>query len=119
MQQALKRASSVPTRVPETTQLGSFPEKTQSQQESIEIPATIASTFTRSSTEESVTNAGRSVNTNGTSREPLLFMNNSSSSNAPTESTQTPEDDYKTNTSQSLPKLPGVIPLSAQNIGWL
>lgn len=118
MQQALKRASSVPTRVPDATQLASFPEITQSQQDSIEIPTTIASTLTPSSTEESVTHAGTTINTNGTSREPLIFTNNSSSSNPATESMQTPEDDYKMHTT-SMPKLPGVIPLSGQNLGWL
>lgn len=52
------------------------------------------------------------------SREPLLY--NSSSSNQATASSQTPEEDYK-NQSQSLPKLPGIIPLSGHTnaTGWL
>ncbi|KAJ8960377.1 hypothetical protein NQ314_006067 [Rhamnusium bicolor] len=87
--------------------------------DSMEIPTTVATTLTPSTTEESVTTVGPSIPNSGTSREPLMY--NSSSSNPATGSSQTPDDEYKPNTSQSLPKLPGVIPLSGHNgpTGWL
>lgn len=115
--QVLKRASSVPTRVPEVPQITHRHEKTQSQQESVDAVALlppVSSTLTPSTTEESVTTAGH-----GASREPLIY-NSSNSSNQATGSSQTPEDEYR-NTMQSLPKLPGVIPLSGHNgpSGWL
>lgn len=116
----LKRASSVPTRVPEVVQLMHRHEQTQSQQDSVEIQAaTQATTLTPSTTEESVTNAGQSQMASGiSSREPLLY--NSSSSNQATGSSQTPEEEYRNN-GQGLSKLPGVIPLSGHNCpsGWL
>lgn len=119
-QQVLKRASSVPTRVPEIIQILPRHEKTQSQQDSMEVPTTVAPTLTPSTTEESVTTVGPSMPISGTSREPLMY-NYSSSSNPATGSSQTPDDEYKPNTSQSLPKLPGVIPVSGHNgpTGWL
>lgn len=119
-QQVLKRASSVPTRVPEIIPILSRHEKTQSQQDSIEVQTTVAPTLTPSTTEESVTAVGPSMPGSGTSREPLMY-NYSSSSNPATGSSQTPDDDYKPNTSQSLSKLPGVIPVSGHNgpTGWL
>ncbi|XP_023311721.1 transient receptor potential-gamma protein [Anoplophora glabripennis] len=119
-QQVLKRASSVPTRVPEIIQILPRHEKTQSQQDSMEVPTTVAHTLTPSTTEESVTTVGPSMTVSGTSREPLMY-NYSSSSNPATGSSQTPDDEYKPNTSQSLPKLPGVIPVSGHNgpTGWL
>ncbi|CAG9820158.1 unnamed protein product, partial [Phaedon cochleariae] len=122
-QQVLKRASSVPTRVPEVVQMIRHHEKTQSQQDSIEIQQTVLATLTPSTTEESVNAVGPLLTITGTSREPLLF--NSSSSNQATGSIQTPEEEeYHPNapsTSQSLPKLPGVIPVSGYNgpTGWL
>ncbi|GJQ65198.1 hypothetical protein Trydic_g7337 [Trypoxylus dichotomus] len=118
--QVLKRASSVPTRVPEVVQLMQRHEQTQSQQDSVEIPPpTAPTTLTPSTTEESVTNAGQSQIASGiSSREPLLY--NSSSSNQATGSSQTPEEEYRNN-GQGLNKLPGVIPLSGHNCpsGWL
>ncbi|XP_017783884.1 PREDICTED: transient receptor potential-gamma protein-like [Nicrophorus vespilloides] len=118
--QVLKRASSVPTRVPEVLQIIQKHEQTQSQQESVEIPP-VTTTLTPSTTEESVNNGTQNtlIATGTSSREPLLY--NSSSSNPTTCSSQTPEDEYKGNTGSSLPKLPGVIPLSGHNgpTGWL
>lgn len=114
----LKRASSVPTRVPEVIQMVSHHDKTQSQQDSVEIPISAPPTLTPSTTEESVTAVGQN-NPGASSREPLLCY--SSSSNQATGSSQTPEEEFKTHNSQSLPKLPGVIPLSGHNgpTGWL
>lgn len=114
----LKRASSVPTRVPDVSQIINRHEKTQSQQESVDTvlqTQAVASTLTPSTTEESVTTAGHGIS----SREPLL-NNSSYSSNPATGSSQTPEDEYRHN-GQGLPKLPGVIPLSGHNgpAGWL
>ncbi|XP_076273202.1 transient receptor potential cation channel gamma isoform X2 [Rhynchophorus ferrugineus] len=104
--QVLKRASSVPTRVPEVSQLAGRHEKAQSQQDSIEITPVGGSNTTPSNT-----------GPNDSFKEPLLYT--SSSSNPATGSTQTPEEDVKQNP-HSLPKLPGVIPLSGQNnAGWL
>ncbi|XP_048519187.1 transient receptor potential-gamma protein-like, partial [Dendroctonus ponderosae] len=120
--QVLKRASSVPTRVPEViSQPVSRHEKTQSQQGSIEIPpASSGPTITPSTTEESFTATIPTglPGANGSSREPLLYT--SSSSNPPTGSTQTPDEECK-QTQHILPKLPGVIPLSGHNhnTGWL
>ncbi|KAJ8982358.1 hypothetical protein NQ317_013109 [Molorchus minor] len=116
--QVLKRASSVPTRVPEVIPIVLRHEKTQSQQDSIEVPTAATSTLTPSTTEESVTTIGPNP-INGTSREPLMC--NSSSSNPATGSLPTPDDEYKPNTSHSLSKLPGVIPVSGHNgpTGWL
>ncbi|VEN34849.1 unnamed protein product [Callosobruchus maculatus] len=100
-------------------------EKTQSQQDSIELPTTAASTLTPSTTEESVATNGRSLvpptaPASGTSREPLLFNNSSSSNAQTTMSSQTPEEEFKYATSQSLPKLPGVVPVSGHSSsGWL
>lgn len=113
----MKRASSVPTRVPEVIQITSH-DKSQSQQDSVEIPISAPPTLTPSTTEESVTAVGHS-HTGTSSREPLLYY--SSSSNQATGSSQTPEEEFKGNNSQSLPKLPGVIPLSGHNgpTGWL
>ncbi|KAI4462525.1 transient receptor potential channel [Holotrichia oblita] len=117
----LKRASSVPTRVPEVVQLMQKHEQTQSQQDSVEISQTTApTTLTPSTTEESVTNAGHSQMVSGiSSREPLLY--NSSSSNQATGSSQTPEEEYRNNGQGLTTKLPGVIPLSGHNCpsGWL
>ncbi|CAH2014704.1 unnamed protein product [Acanthoscelides obtectus] len=122
-QQVLKRASSVPTRVPEVDQMIPRHEKTQSQQDSIELPVAAASTLTPSTTEESVAAYAppTAAPASGTSREPLLFNNSSSSNAQTTMSSQTPEDEFKQHaTSQSLPKLPGVIPVSGHNTsGWL
>ncbi|VEN34848.1 unnamed protein product [Callosobruchus maculatus] len=120
-QQVLKRASSVPTRVPEVDQMIPRHEKTQSQQDSIELPTTAASTLTPSTTEESVaTNVPPTAPASGTSREPLLFNNSSSSNAQTTMSSQTPEEEFKYATSQSLPKLPGVVPVSGHSSsGWL
>lgn len=89
----------------------------QPHQQSIELSTVQTSTLTPSTTEESVTNAGQNIPSGISSREPLIYT---SSSNPTTGSSQTPEDDYKAN-SQSLPKLPGVIPLSGHNgpSGWL
>ncbi|KAK9745578.1 Ion transport protein [Popillia japonica] len=119
--QVLKRASSVPTRVPEVVQLMQKHEQTQSQQDSVEIAQTTApTTLTPSTTEESVTNAGHSQMASGiSSREPLLY--NSSSSNQATGSSQTPEEEYRNNGQGLTTKLPGVIPLSGHNCpsGWL
>lgn len=121
-QQVLKRAASVPTRVPEEGRLVPRHEKTQSQQDSMEIPATVPSNLTPSTTEESVNTMGPTIRPSGTSREPLLF--NSSSSN-PTGSSQTPDDEYRPPAgcqNQSHPKLTGVIPVSGHNgptTGWL
>ncbi|XP_063903839.1 transient receptor potential-gamma protein isoform X2 [Zophobas morio] len=114
--QVLKRASSVPTRVPEVIQMVSH-DKTQSHQDSVEIPISAPPTLTPSTTEESVAAAGQH-NAGASSREPLLYY--SSSSNQATGSSQTPEEEFRNN-SQSLPKLPGVIPLSGHNgpTGWL
>lgn len=117
--QVLKRASSVPTRVPEVVQFMHRHEKTQSQQDSVDtVPANSAPvTLTPSTTEESVNTACQGAS----SREPLLY-NSSNSSNQATGSSQTPEDEYKQHNSvQPLPKLPGVIPLSGHNgpSGWL
>lgn len=93
--------------------------ETQSHQQSVELSTVQSSTLTPSTTEESMTNAaGQNTITGGvSSREPLIYT---SSSNPTTGSSQTPEDDFKSN-SQSLPKLPGVIPLSGHNgpSGWL
>lgn len=91
--------------------------ESQSQQQSVELSTVQTSTLTPSTTEESVTNAGQSIPGGISSREPLIY---SSSSNPTTGSSQTPEDDFKSN-GQSLPKLPGVIPLSGHNgpSGWL
>nr|XP_023020264.1 transient receptor potential-gamma protein-like [Leptinotarsa decemlineata] len=116
---ALKRASSVPTRVPEMVQITHRHEKTQSQQDSIELPTTVPSTLTPSTTEESVNTVGQPTATSGTSRDPLLF--NSSSSNPANGSLQTPDEEYRHHSSQSLPKLPGVIPLCGHTAptGWL
>lgn len=79
------------------------------------VPSSAPPTLTPSTTEESVQNT---MPMSVCSREPLLY--NSSTSNPTTNSSQTPEDEYKTHT-QSLPKLPGVIPLSGHNgpSGWL
>ncbi|CAG9854058.1 unnamed protein product [Phyllotreta striolata] len=116
----LKRAASVPTRAPEEVRLVSKHEKTQSQQDSMEIATTAPSNLTPSTTEESVATVGPTIKPSGTSREPLLF--NSSSSN-PTGSSQTPDEEYKpAHLTQSHPKLSGVIPLSGHNgpsPGWL
>ncbi|XP_068907352.1 transient receptor potential-gamma protein isoform X4 [Tenebrio molitor] len=117
--QVLKRASSVPTRVPEVALLGSRHDKVQSQQDSVEVPASAPPTLTPSTTEESVAAVGQGGAVGASSREPLLYC--SSSSNQATGSSQTPEDEFKGNNSHSLPKLPGVIPLSGHNgpTGWL
>ncbi|XP_044748362.1 transient receptor potential-gamma protein isoform X2 [Coccinella septempunctata] len=111
----LQRASSVPTRVPEVPSLKRL-ETTQSQQESESVPSSAPPAMTPSTTEESVATSNNGI-PSGMSREPLLY---SSSSNQATASSQTPEDDYR-NQSQSLPKLPGIIPLSGHNnsTGWL
>ncbi|XP_072376779.1 transient receptor potential-gamma protein-like [Diabrotica undecimpunctata] len=120
-QQVLKRASSVPTRVPDGVQSARH-EETQSQQDSMEIPTTVPSTLTPSTTEESVTTVGPSIPPSGTSREPLIF--NSSSSN-PTGSSQTPDEEYNrpSGTHNHIsPKLAGIIPLSGHigpSAGWL
>ncbi|XP_050500315.1 transient receptor potential-gamma protein isoform X1 [Diabrotica virgifera virgifera] len=120
-QQVLKRASSVPTRVPDAVQSARH-EDTQSQQDSMEIPTTVPSTLTPSTTEESVTTVGPSIPPSGTSREPLIF--NSSSSN-PTGSSQTPDEEYNrpSGTHNHIsPKLAGIIPLSGHigpSAGWL
>ncbi|XP_050300048.1 transient receptor potential-gamma protein isoform X3 [Anthonomus grandis grandis] len=121
--QVLKRASSVPTRVPDVvSQPVSRHEKTQSQQDSIEVPPTTTGGLNLTpSTTESVTNTIPSSSLpgeNGSSREPLLYT--SSSSNPATGSTQTPDEEFKQN-QHLLPKLPGVIPLSGHNhnTGWL
>ncbi|CAG9826402.1 unnamed protein product [Diabrotica balteata] len=117
----LKRASSVPTRVPDGVQSARH-EETQSQQDSMEIPTTVPSTLTPSTTEESVTTVGPSIPPSGTSREPLIF--NSSSSN-PTGSSQTPDEEYNrpSGTHNHIsPKLAGIIPLSGHigpSAGWL
>ncbi|KAL3265355.1 hypothetical protein HHI36_009563 [Cryptolaemus montrouzieri] len=111
----LQRASSVPTRV---TEVPPPLELTQSQQEADEVPASAPATMTPSTTEESVATSNNGI-LSCVSREPLLY--NSSSSNQATGSSQTPEDEYKNQTSHSLPKLPGVIPLDGHNnsTGWL
>ncbi|XP_044255453.1 transient receptor potential-gamma protein isoform X2 [Tribolium madens] len=111
--QVLKRASSVPTRVPEVIQKAS---RNDNPQDSVEIPISAPPTLTPSTTEESVTAVGQNP---GASIEPLLCY--SSSSNQATGSSQTPEEEFKSHNSQSLPKLPGVIPLSGHNgpTGWL
>lgn len=115
----LQRASSVPVRVSEVIQLTKRNlEQTQSEQESVDIP-NVAPTLTPSTTEESVTAAGHSTLPTGTSsREPLLY-HSSSSTQATTGSSQTPEDEYKQG--HLYPKLPGIIPLSGHNgpAGWL
>ncbi|XP_071056716.1 transient receptor potential-gamma protein isoform X2 [Onthophagus taurus] len=116
--QVLKRASSVPTRVPDINHPMLRHDQTQSQQDSVELPTAsgVQTTLTPSTTEESVTNAGHSQNVSGlSSREPLLY--NSSSSNQATGSSQTPEEEYRGSN-----KLQGVIPLSGHNCtssGWL
>ncbi|KAK9870767.1 hypothetical protein WA026_009728 [Henosepilachna vigintioctopunctata] len=117
MIKVLQRASSVPTRVPEVPSVPRL-ESAQSQQENDDVPASAPPTMTPSSTEESVTTSNNGM-PSGVSREPLLY--NSSSSNPATGSSQTPEDEYRNQTSQSLPKLPGVIPLGGHNTmaGWL
>ncbi|KAL1509123.1 hypothetical protein ABEB36_003912 [Hypothenemus hampei] len=117
MPQVLKRASSVPTRVPEVGQLVKVRhEKTQSQQESMDLSTNIAETLTPSTTEESVT-ATIQTSIKDSSREPLLFYT-SSSSNPATGSTQTPDEEFKQNNLTKLP--PGLIPLSGHNnAGWL
>lgn len=115
--QVLKRASSVPTRVPEVVQIMQRHDQTQSQQDSIEVSTVPRPNLTPSTTEESVANAPQMP---VSSREPLLY--NSSSSNPATGSSQTPEDEYKNTNGHNLPKLPpGVIPLGGHNgpSGWL
>ncbi|XP_065158698.1 LOW QUALITY PROTEIN: transient receptor potential-gamma protein-like [Atheta coriaria] len=134
--QVLKRASSVPTRVPEVVQIMHKHELTQSQQDSVELPSSAPPiTLTPSTTEESMSNPMQamlvcSVGPSASSREPLLY---SSSSNPTTGSSQTPEEEYRhsngqstmttttTTTSSSLPRLPGVIPLGGPYgpTGWL
>ncbi|XP_060530534.1 transient receptor potential-gamma protein [Cylas formicarius] len=114
--QVLKRASSVPTRVPEVTQTGGH-NKTQSQQDSVELPPP-AHGLTPSTTEESVAAASQNIHSGNTSSRDLLLYN-SSSSNQATGSTQTPDDEFKNNY-PSLPKLPGIIPIGGNtNGGWL
>ncbi|XP_030745679.1 transient receptor potential-gamma protein [Sitophilus oryzae] len=121
--QVLKRASSVPTRVPEINQLPvSRHEKAQSQQDSIEIAPASRPALISSTTEESVTHTLRgsaNANPNDSFKEPLIYT--SSSSNPATGSTQTPDEEFKTTGQPSLPKLPGVIPLMSgqNNAGWL
>ncbi|CAG9761861.1 unnamed protein product [Ceutorhynchus assimilis] len=114
--QVLKRASSVPTRVPEVGTVSRH-EKTQSQQDSIEVPPVARPVLTPSTTESVVTNIPSLPGENGSSREPLLYT--SSSSNPATGSTQTPDEEFRSNQA-ILPKLPGIIPLSGHNnAGWL
>ncbi|XP_066245604.1 transient receptor potential-gamma protein [Euwallacea similis] len=114
---ALKRASSVPTRIPACNLPPvSRHDITQSQQDSVEVPPAGRPVLSSSNTADSVT-ATTIPAENDSSREPLLHT--SSSSNPATGSTQTPDEEFK-NGSQLLTKLPGVIPLGGHNnAGWL
>lgn len=117
--QVLKRASSVPTRVTEVVQMvmSHKHEHSQSQQQSIELPAGAGPPLTPSTTEESFAASQVLPLNNSSSGDGLL---NSSSSTQATGSTQTPEEEYKYNGQASiLSKIPGVIPLSGHNGGWL
>lgn len=111
----------MPTRVPEVVQIMHKHEKTQSQQDSIEV-STVPTlpNLTPSTTEESVENTGTCNPMGTSSREALIF--NSSSSNPTTGGVQSPEDEYKNGSNVILPKIPpGVIPLGGHNgpSGWL
>lgn len=120
MPQVLKRASSVPTRVPEIVQVLSHSNDhtVRKHHESM------ARTITPSTTEESVVAVEiNNVPSGSSSKEPLLY--NSSSSNQA--GSQTPDDEKnevlyeESPSSYNLPKLPGIIPLSGHNgpSGWL
>lgn len=127
----LQRASSVPTRASEAVTLISHRrhEKTQSQQQSVELGQN--ETLTPSTTEESVatysTGVGGGVSVGSCSREPLLASGSINSTNntpslAPTQ--QQPQDSQNKSRNGSvvaLPNLPGIQPVSGHNTsaGWL
>ncbi|CAH0560164.1 unnamed protein product [Brassicogethes aeneus] len=124
--QVLKRASSVPTRVPEVAPVPSHHERPSKKPP--DASATRATpgnrrTLTPSTTEESVVAVEiNHLPSGSSSKEPLLY-NSSSSTNQ--NGSQTPEDEKEVpgsaGTSYELPKLPGIIPLTGHNgpSGWL